>query len=75
MKNKKDDLIKMDSINEKGRKIALDAMSTGELGAWMKHPVTHKFIKVHPDIVKRMKEGESISIEEIINKSFNVLNH
>jgi len=65
----------MDAINKEERDMALEAMSTGELGAWIKHPITHEFIKVHPDIVKRMKEGESISVDEILKKSFSIIDH
>lgn len=75
MKNKKNKLIKMDAINKQEREFAIQAMSKGELGAWMKHPTTHEFIKVHPDIVKRMQKGESISVDEIIKKSFSIINH
>ncbi len=71
MKEEKGKLV---SINHKKykkyKKELWKATSEGELRAFAKHPITGIPIRVHPDLIKRMQEGETFTIEEIINKKF-----
>lgn len=49
----------------------LDATASGELRAFAKCPETGEVIRVHPDLIKRMQNGESFSIQEIKEKQWN----
>ena len=75
MKSKNSKLIKFDSVNDKHKDMVSSAAAKGDISAWIKNPLTQELIRVHPDIVKRMKDGESISVAEILKKSFSIINH
>ncbi len=71
MNVEKNKLVSLNSKKyKKYKKEIMKATADGELRAFAKHPVTGLPIRVHPDLIKRMQEGESFTIEEIVNKKF-----
>lgn len=63
-------LVKADYKGKKYAKKVYDSATNGELRAFIKHPETGRAIRVHPDLIKRMHNGETISIYEILMKKF-----
>lgn len=52
------------------KKRILDAASAGELRTFIKHPTTGCAIRVHPDLVKRIRQRIAVTLEEIIDKKW-----
>jgi hypothetical protein len=61
-----DRFVKANVHGKKKQKTYINAAIKGKLHAYIKHPVTGEAIFVHPQIVKRIKKGEHVSLEEII---------
>jgi hypothetical protein len=71
MKKENENLVSLNSKKyKKHKKEIINASVSGELSAYCIYPITGNPIRVHPDLVKRMREGETLSIEEILNKKF-----
>lgn len=68
MKNK--EMVKPNIYGKRLEKKIIDAAKNGELSAFVKHPITGESIRVHPELIKRMQDGEKFSIEDILNKKF-----
>jgi hypothetical protein len=57
-------LVKANYKGKKKEKIIIDAATKGEITAYIKHSPTGAIIPVTPEAVFRMKNGETLSIEE-----------
>jgi hypothetical protein len=55
---------------EKYKKIIHDAAENGEIRAFVDNPQTGLKIRVHPDLIKKMRNGERVTIDDIKNKKF-----
>lgn len=63
-------LVNIKSLNKKQKDIFNKYGINGELSCYIKCPFTGMPYKVHPDIVKRLSNGERLTLEEILNKKF-----
>lgn len=61
--------------NRKQRKIIKHATATGAISTWIKHPETGKSIRVHPELVKRLQNGERIAINLIEELEKTLITH
>ena len=65
--------MKFVKANYKGNKIKQkinEAAESGELRAFVKCDITGEMIRVHPDLVKRMRQGETLTIDEVRSKKW-----
>jgi len=67
--NKK--FVKIGNRTKKFQKSVFNAASVGQLSTYIKHPITGEYIKVHPDIVKKITNGEKVTLYDIENQKFN----
>lgn len=59
-------LINIGSMKKKEKEKVIEACMEGKLTAYIKHPLTGEPISVDLSLVKRLKAGEEISINEIL---------
>jgi len=59
--------VQINKYNTKEKEKIIEASANGQLNAYIKHPETGKPIKVHPELIRKMKAGEQVTIQDIIN--------
>jgi uncharacterized protein YlzI (FlbEa/FlbD family) len=61
-------LVKISSHGFEKRKMIHEAAMNGEIIAYILHPITKEVIKVHPETVKRLKDGEVLTVKDVLNE-------
>ena len=59
--------VKADHKGEEGKKIVIKAAEEGEINAYIKHPDTGDAILVPPILIKRMRNGGRVTIDDILS--------
>lgn len=60
-------LVQINKYNKKAKEKIREAAAKGELNAYIKHPETGEPLKVPPELIRKMKSGETVTIQDIIN--------
>lgn len=63
-------LVKINEHDKEKRNLIHQAAINGEISVYIRHPITNEPIKVHPDIVKRLKDGEVLTMKDVLSKGW-----
>ena len=63
--------VQITDYNEDEKELIAEAAGKGDINAYIKDPVTQKLIKVHPNLIKKMKSGITVTIQDILNYKLN----
>lgn len=64
--NKK--VVHINDYSEKQKERIREAAAKGDLNAYLKHPETDELIKVPPHLIRKMKNGEEVTWQDVLNE-------